>query len=318
MAMNNLVVIAIGGNSLIKDPAHQEVSDQLAAVRETAAHIADVVAEGWNVVVTHGNGPQVGFILRRSEIAFESQELHFVPLKNCVADTQGALGYQIQESLDNAFRRRGIPKTAVTVVTQVVVDGADPSFANPTKPIGAAYDGSKVRALARQHPDWRFADDSVKGCRRVVPSPVPQRIVELDVVRSLVDAGYCVIAGGGGGIPVVVDAAGDINGVDAVVDKDLTSSLLAVGLGARLLVISTDVERVCLNYRRPDERPIDRMSLGDARRYMDEGHFGQGSMRPKIQAAIQFLEAGGRRSIITNPENLKPAIGNATGTHVVA
>lgn len=316
--MQQLAVIAIGGNSLIKDPAHQEVDDQLAAIRETVAPIADFIANGWQAVITHGNGPQVGFILRRSEIAFESRELHFVPLKNCVADTQGALGYQIQESLANAFRQRGLAKAAVTVVTLVEVDAADPSFASPSKPIGAFYSRQKVKALSRQHPDWRFADDpGGRGSRRVVPSPVPQRIVELDAIRVLASQGFCVIAAGGGGIPVIRDASGDLVGVDAVVDKDLSSSLLATALGADLLVISTAVDRVYLDYGGPHQRPLARLTAAEARRYAEEGHFGRGSMLPKIQAAVRFLEKGGRRAVITHPENLERVLDEAIGTHLV-
>jgi carbamate kinase len=315
--MGKLAVIAIGGNSLIKDRKRQDVDAQLKAVRETVDCIADVIADGWEVVISHGNGPQVGFILRRSEIAYASGELHFVPLKNCVADTQGAIGYQIQESLGNTLRKRGIPKSTVSVVTQVEVAADDPSFANPTKPIGAFYAAEMAAEMARRHPQWILAEDPLRGWRRVVPSPMPRRIVELDAIRSLVADRFCVVAAGGGGIPVVADEDGCLHGVDAVVDKDMSSSLLATGVGAEMLVISTAVDRVYRNYGTPEQSGIDRMTAAEARRLMQQGHFGAGSMQPKILAAASFVENGGREAVITCPENLRRAMGRGAGTHIV-
>ncbi|MCK5826824.1 MAG: carbamate kinase, partial [Desulfuromusa sp.] len=215
------VVVAIGGNALIKDNEHLEISDQLKSAQETAAYIADFIALGYEVVLTHGNGPQVGFILRRSELAFEAGELHFVPLKNCVANTQGAIGYQLQESLYNAFIDEGIEKSAATLVTMVEVDADDPSFALPTKPIGVFYPEEKLSSLREKHPDWHLVPQDGKGYRRVVPSPQPKRVVEIEVIRSMLDADLCVIASGGGGIPVVADEQGNLSGVNAVIDKDL-------------------------------------------------------------------------------------------------
>ncbi|KPJ75756.1 MAG: carbamate kinase [Deltaproteobacteria bacterium SG8_13] len=315
--MGKLAVIAIGGNSLIKDSKRQDVDAQLEAVRETVDCIVEVIADGWEVVISHGNGPQVGFILRRSEIAFACGELHFVPLKNCVADTQGAIGYQIQESLCNALRKRGIPKSAVSVVTLVEVDADDTSFAVPTKPIGAYYSAEKAAELLRQHPEWTMVEDALRGYRRVVPSPAPMRIVELDAIRALVADRFCVIAAGGGGIPVVADTDGNLQGVDAVVDKDMTSSLLATGLGADMLVISTAVDRVYRNYGKPDQSGIDRITAAEARELVNQGHFAAGSMQPKILAAAGFVERGGREAVITNPENLRRAIAHRSGTRIV-
>jgi carbamate kinase len=315
--MPERVVIAIGGNSLIKDDNHVGVDDQLNSVQETAAFIADFINLGFEVVLTHGNGPQVGFILRRSELAFEAGELHFVPLKNCVADTQGAIGYQIQESLYNAFRTRGIHKEVATLVTLVEVDPEDPSFAEPTKPIGVFYQEEKMAALTEKHPDWHMVFQDGKGYRRVVPSPRPQRIVELEVIRTLLVAGVCVIAGGGGGIPVIRDSRGDLVGINAVIDKDLSSSLLASELSADLLIILTAVENVFLDFNKPTRRALHLMTAAEARQYMAAGEFATGSMRPKVQAALNFLEQGGKRAIITAPDHLVKAVRENRGTHIV-
>ncbi len=316
--MGKLALIAIGGNSLIIDKNHQKVEDQLAAICNIASHIADFIMQGWQVVITHGNGPQVGFILRRSEIAFESKELHFVPLKNCVADTQGALGYQIQESLVNAFRERGIVQSAVSLVTQVEVDPDDPSFLSPSKPIGSIYSREKAAALSRKNKDWKFSGDAESGYRRVVASPRPKRIVELDAIKALVSAHFCVIAAGGGGIATVVCEDGSLRGVDAVIDKDFSSGLLAMGLGADSLIILTAVDRAYLYFNQKNQKGIDRMTLDQTRQFIDEGHFAAGSMQPKITAAVEFIKNGGRKAIITCPEKLLPAVHNRAGTHIVA
>ena len=313
--MTKTVVIAIGGNSLIADSSHQSVNDQYDAAAQTCVHIAAMLkAEDLRLVVTHGNGPQVGFILRRSELA--SPELHMVPLDSCVADTQGALGYHLQRAMHNEFRRTGVERTAVTVVTQVLVDPADPALQNPNKPIGSFM--SQEQAQAHRIKDgWALVEDSGRGWRRVVASPRPKAILELEAVRRLLDAGFVVVAGGGGGIPVVEDAHGDLTGVAAVIDKDLASSLMARQLKAELLVISTAVEKVCLDFGKPTQRSLDRMSLSDAKRYIAEGHFKPGSMLPKIQAVVDFLEGGGREAIITDPEHLAEALAGRAGTRVV-
>ncbi|MCD6188566.1 MAG: carbamate kinase [Desulfuromusa sp.] len=313
----NRVVVAIGGNALIKDNEHLEVSDQLKSAQETAAYIADFIALGYEVVLTHGNGPQVGFILRRSELAFEAGELHFVPLKNCVADTQGAIGYQLQESLYNAFIDKGIKKSAATLVTMVEVDADDPSFAHPTKPIGVFYPEEKLSSLRKQHPDWHIVLQDGQGYRRVVPSPQPKRVVEIEVIRSMLDAGLCIIASGGGGIPVIADEQGNLSGVNAVIDKDLSSALLANQLSADMLIILTAVDNVYIDFNKPTQKTIEFMTVAEAKQYMSQGQFASGSMGPKVQAAINFLTGGGERVIITSAENLVNSVQESRGTHIV-
>jgi carbamate kinase len=312
--MARTVVVAIGGNSLITDSGHQTVNDQYAAAARTCEHLIAMLQEqDLRLVVTHGNGPQVGFILRRSELA--APELHMVPLDSCVADTQGALGYQLQRAMGNAFRRRGLARRAVTVVTQVQVDPDDPALKTPDKPIGSFM--SRDQAEAHRVKDgWDLVEDSGRGWRRVVASPRPKAILELDAVRSLLDAGFVVVAGGGGGIPVVADAQGDLVGVPAVIDKDLATSLLARQLKADLLVISTAVEKVCLNFGKPTQKALAAMTLAEAKQYLAEGHFKPGSMLPKVQAVVEFLEGGGGEAIITDPEHLAAALKGQAGTRV--
>lgn len=318
--MGRLAVVAIGGNSLIKDEAHKTVADQYAAICETAVHIADMMEGGYDVVITHGNGPQVGFALRRSEIAERMEGIHPVPLVNCGADTQGAIGYQIQQAMGNEFRRRRMDKTAVTVVTQVLVDADDPAFGKPSKPIGSFLGEEQVERVRREHPDWALVSDAGRGYRRVVASPRPREIIEAPVIESLLSQGYCLIAVGGGGIPVVRRPDGTLEGRDAVIDKDFASSLLASRLRADLLVISTGVPQVCVNFGSSDQRPLSRVTAAELERYADEGHFAPGSMLPKVQAVIQFLERpgrDGRRAVITDPQSLGRAVADRAGTHVV-
>ncbi len=312
--MNKKVaVVAIGGNSLIKDKEHQTVPDQFAATRETCVHIAGMIEHGWDVIITHGNGPQVGFILRRSELS--SHVLHTVPLDSCGADTQGAIGYMIQQSLYNEFKRRGIDKQAATVVTQVLVDKDDPAFQNPSKPIGPFLD--QESALKRRDEEgWDVVEDAGRGWRRVVASPIPRRIIERDAIKDLIDAGFVVIAVGGGGIPVVEDN-GELKGAAAVIDKDYASSLLALNIGVDLFLISTAVEKVALNFGQPNQKWLDRMTLAQARQYLKEGHFAPGSMGPKIKAIVDFLDGGGKEALITNPENIERALAGETGTRLV-
>ena len=314
--MNKIAVVAIGGNSLIKDKNHQTVEDQYEAVKETAVHIADLIESGFNVVITHGNGPQVGFILLRSEIARKVINLHPVPLDACGADTQGAIGYAIQRALHNEFRKRGKEKDVVTVVTMVVVDKNDPAFQNPSKPIGPFYTEEEAKEKMEAE-KWIMKEDAGRGWRRVVPSPIPRKIVEINAIKTLVEKGFVVVGVGGGGIPVIEDENGQIVGVEAVIDKDYASSLLARELGADYFIISTAVEKVYLNFGMPDQKPIDRMTLEEARKYLKEGHFKEGSMAPKIRAVIEFLEAGGKAAIITSPESIVRAIKGETGTWIV-
>jgi carbamate kinase len=310
---DRLAVVAIGGNSLIKDRMHQEVRDQYIAAHETSQHVAAMIADGWDVVIGHGNGPQVGFILRRSELA--AHELHEVPLDACGADSQGAIGYALAQNLQNVLRRRAMDRPVVAIVTQTEVAADDPAFTNPTKPIGSFMDDGEARRR-RQQDGWDVVEDANRGWRRVVASPRPLRIVELDAIRSLLSAGVIVIGVGGGGIPVVADADGDLQGVEAVIDKDLGCSLLARNLGAELFLISTSVEKVALNFGTPVERWVDHLSLAEARRYLAEGvHFAAGSMAPKIEAVIEYLENGGKHAIVTDTPNLARAVAGRTGTH---
>jgi carbamate kinase len=308
------LVIAIGGNSLITNAQHMSVPDQYAAVVKTVDHIADLLERRHRIVITHGNGPQVGFILLRSE--HSRGLLHQVPLDSIVADTQGALGYQIQQALENEFRRRGLKQSVATVVTQTLVDRDDAAFASPAKPIGEFYTREQAEERMRVE-KWTMMEDAGRGWRRVVASPIPVRIIESGVIRHLVKDGYVVIAAGGGGIPVVVDEKGILSGVAAVIDKDLASAVLAGEIGADMLVISTAVEKVCLNFGTPGQRALDSMTVAEARRYMAEGHFKPGSMLPKIEACIQFVTDSGREALITCPEALPTALDGHTGTRLV-
>lgn len=314
--MSKIAVVAIGGNSLVIDTAHQTVEDQYHAICETAKCIAGMIEAGYEVIITHGNGPQVGFILRRSEIARSMEGMHAVPLVSCGADTQGAIGYQIQQAMDNEFKRRGMKKSAVTIVTQVIVDGQDPAFEKLTKPIGSFYTEEQMAKIKQENPSWVMVNDAGRGYRRVVPSPLPQEIVEAQAIKTLVDNGYCLIAVGGGGIPVLVQEDGSLQGVDAVIDKDFASSLLANNVKADVLIISTAVPMVCLNYGKENEKTLGKITLAELKQYVAEGHFSPGSMLPKIQAVIGFLENGGKHAIITNPESLQEAVAGKKGTHI--
>jgi carbamate kinase len=314
MTERRIAVVAIGGNSLIKDKDHVTVEDQIAALRDTARELADMVDAGWDLAVTHGNGPQVGFIVRRSEIAHKVEGMHEVPLDVCGADTQGAIGYELQQALQNELFHRGIKKNVATIITQVLVDQADPAFRSPSKPIGGFMDRAEAERR-RSEQGWSVVEDAGRGWRRVVPSPLPKEIVELDSIRVLLDSGTVVITVGGGGIPVVDVGDGEYRGVAAVIDKDLASSLLARSLGAELLLLSTAVDRVALDWGKPTQRWIDRMDLPEARRCLAEGtHFAKGSMAPKIRAVVEYLEVGCGRAIITDPVNIGRALRGAAGT----
>ncbi len=315
--MKKVAVIAIGGNSLIKDAQHQTVEDQYQAAKESTLHIGDMIEEGWDVVISHGNGPQVGFILRRSEIAHKVEGMHEIPLDVCGADSQGAIGYSLQQNLQNNLYHRGIKKSVATVVTQTLVDINDPAFKNPTKPIGGFMEQEEAQRRAKDM-GWSVVEDAGRGWRRVVASPQPKEIVELDSIKALIDAGVVVIAVGGGGIPVIDPGTGNYEGVAAVIDKDFASSLLARNIGADLFLISTAVEKVALNFGKPDQVWLDRITLSQAKKYLSEGtHFAKGSMAPKIQAIVWFLEAGGKEALITNPVNIGRAMRGETGTWIV-
>ncbi len=307
-------VVAIGGNSLIKDKDHKTVPDQYAATAETCKHIADMIIEGYNVVITSGNGPQVGFILRRSELA--RHELHEVPLDYCGADTQGAIGYMIQRALYNEFNRRNIDKHVASVVTQVLVSKADPAFQNPAKPIGSFMDEKEAKQRADKE-GWKIKEDSGRGWRRVVASPIPEQIIELPAIQALIANGIIVYAVGGGGIPVIQNDDGDLEGIAAVIDKDRASALLANGLNAEVLLISTAVEKVYLNYGEKNQEALDKIDHIKAQQYLEEGHFAPGSMKPKIEACIDFIKKGGQMAIITDPPNITRALNGETGTRIV-
>jgi carbamate kinase len=314
MAKKKIAVVAVGGNSLIKDKQHQTVPDQYAAAVESMSHIAGMIEAGWEVLVTHGNGPQVGFILRRSELSLH--ELHVVPLDYCGADTQGAIGYMFQRALHNEFRKRGIKKEAATVVTQVLVDRNDPAFQNPSKPIGSFMDQAQAEQH-RQADAWSVVEDAGRGWRRVVASPDPKRVIEAPAIQKLVEGGFVVICVGGGGIPVIEDEHGDLQGIEAVIDKDFSGALLANAVKADLLLITTAVEKVAIHFNKPDQQWLDKLTLAEARQYLAEGHFAKGSMGPKIEAIIRYLESGGKEALITDPANIGRALQGKTGTRIV-
>lgn len=312
--LGKLALIAVGGNSLILDEKRKSVQDQYQAVVETSKHIAGLIKMGYRVIVTHGNGPQVGFILRRSELA--RHELHEVPLDSCGADTQGAIGYQLQMALGNEMRSWPNKPCVCTVITQTLVDRNDPSFKKPTKPIGSFM----TKELAMEHKEksgWDVVEDAGRGWRRVVASPLPKKIIELPAILDLLDDGMLVIAAGGGGIPVVEKEDGSLAGAAAVIDKDLASSLLAREAKADVFCVSTAVEKVAINFKKPDQKNLDQMTVAEATKYMEEGHFAPGSMKPKIQAAIDFVKGSGGKALITDPPHIVDAFNGKTGTWIV-
>lgn len=314
MAEPKVAIVAIGGNSLIMDKQHEDVASQVKAVEESCKHIADMIQRGWTVIVTHGNGPQVGFILRRNELA--APEVHSTPLDVIGADTQGAIGYMIARALDNEFTRRGISRSVAAVVTQVLVDRNDPGFKNPTKGIGGFTTKDKADVFVEE--GWIVKEDAGRGWRRMIASPVPLKIVELDAIKSLIDGGFIVVAVGGGGIPVIEDENGMLLGTYAVIDKDRASSLLAAELKADLFLISTAVERVAINFNKPDQRWLEKMTLSEAKKLYAEGHFLSGSMGPKIEAVIAFLEANPHgKALVTKPETIIDALDGKTGTWIL-
>jgi carbamate kinase len=314
MEKKGVAVVAVGGNSLIKDETHKSIPDQYDAAKESMHHIVDMIEQGWEVVVTHGNGPQVGFILRRSELSLH--ELHPVSLDFCGADSQGSIGYMFAMALHNEFLKRGMKKEAVAVVTQTIVDRKDKAFTNPSKPIGSFMDEKSAKEHAAKE-GWTVVEDAGRGWRRVVASPIPQRIVEAFAIRNLIDNGFVVVGVGGGGIPVIEDEKGNLIGVEAVIDKDFGSSVLANLIKADLFMISTAVEKVAINFNKPDQKWLDKLTVAEAKKFVEEGQFAKGSMLPKVQAILKYLENGGKQAIITNPENIGRALRGETGTWIV-
>ncbi len=314
MSESKIAVVAIGGNSLIKDKQHQTIGDQYDAAKETAQHIAGMIEAGWDVAIGHGNGPQVGFILRRSEIAHKVEGMHELPLDVCGADSQGAIGYSLQQNLQNELHLRQVDKPVSTVVTQVLVDKDDPAFEKPSKPIGSFMEKDEADRRAEDM-GWNVVEDAGRGWRRVVASPLPVEVVEFPAIKALVEAGVVVIAVGGGGIPVIDTGNRQLEGTAAVIDKDFASSLLAQLLDADLLLISTAVEKVALNFGKPNQEWVSHMTLTEVKQYLEEGtHFAKGSMEPKMKAIVWFLESGGKQAIVTDPENIGRALKGETGT----
>ena len=310
--MKKIAVVAVGGNSLITDKTKTSMYDQMEAVKETCRHLADMVELGWTLVVTHGNGPQVGFGLRRCEMA--ASELPVVPMEGIGAETQGNIGYMIQQCLKNELARRGVEKETLTIVTQVEVDANDPAFQNPSKPVGSFMDEAEAKKHAAED-GWVVKEDAGRGWRRVVPSPLPIDIVEKNAIKDMVAAGRLVVSVGGGGIPVVKTKDG-YQGISAVIDKDYASALLANMLDADLFVISTAVPQVAINFGKPNQQNLDKLTLAEAKKYFDEGHFAAGSMGPKIKAIIGFLEKGGKEALVTCPEAITEALAGKNGTKI--
>ncbi|MGE4291978.1 MAG: carbamate kinase [Desulfovibrio sp.] len=309
-----LAVVAIGGNALIPDPARMSVHDQAELMKDICASIAAIVRSGWRVVVTHGNGPQVGMVMRRSELA--ALEVPALSLDYAGADLQGGIGYMFARGLRNEFDRLGMRTQAAALITQVVVDAGDPAFASPSKPVGSWMEESEARRLAGEL-GWTVAEDSGRGWRRLVPSPAPRSIVELPSILRLVESETVVVACGGGGVPVVRRDNGGLEGVEAVIDKDFSSVVLARGLGADTLVLATGVDRVAFDFNTPRQRFVDRLTVAQARRACAEGQFAAGSMLPKIRALIDFVENGGT-GIVTSVSNLAQSLTGRTGTRIVA
>jgi carbamate kinase len=306
-----VAVVAFGGNALLRPEDRGTTAEQLARAREAVRRLLPILARGYELVVVHGNGPQVGNILIQSERAVD-----LIPpasLDFCVAQTQGSLGFLLELAFANELPRAGFRKEVVTLVTQVEVDAADPAFLSPTKPIGPFFPAERAKELEEER-GWQMIEDSGRGWRKVVPSPRPRAVRGVDVVATLLNRGFIVIAAGGGGVPVVVPAEGDVRGVEAVIDKDYAASMLAASLSSDLFIILTGVDRVCRDFGKPGEKPLPVLGLEEARRLLSEGHFPPGSMGPKIAAAIRFVESGGKEVLITRAESLSEALEGRTGT----
>ncbi len=307
-------VVALGGNAITRQDQEDTIANQFTNTRKSLVSIVELIRDGYNLAITHGNGPQVGNAILRVELARDKAPI--LPLGICVADTEGGMGYMIEQSLQNRLHREGIKRKVTTIVTQVIVDKNDPSMQNPTKFIGQFYTAVEAKKFARER-GWQVRKDANRGWRRVVPSPMPLEIVEKDTVKSLVDEGVIVITAGGGGIPVYVEEDGTFEGVDAVIDKDRASAVLARDIGSELLLILTGVEKVAINFGTVLQRDFEKLTVSEARKYLSEGHFPSGSMGPKIEAAIWFLESGGKEVIITSIEKAHQSVKKEAGTWIV-
>lgn len=316
--MSRTALVAVGGNALVADNEHARIADQFAAARSLGRSLSAMIAEGWRVAIVHGNGPQVGFIMRRSDlVARLAPELPRLGLDLSVADSQGGIGFILANSLGNELRAAGLPARVVALVTHVEVSAQDPAFAAPTKPIGVFYSEEEAKRLQRSE-GWTMVEDSGRGWRRVVPSPRPIRVLELDAAARLLEDGYTVIAAGGGGIPVVHDEDGAFHGVEAVIDKDFASALLASALNVDMLIVTTGVPQLALDFGTPRQRQLDRITVAEAEEHLAAGQFPPGSMGPKVEAIAQFLRASGREALITSPDLLTEALDGRTGTRFIA
>ncbi len=315
--MKKTAVLALGGNAIIKAGEKGTISQQFANTRESLGGIVELISQGYHLSITHGNGPQVGNLLRQQE-AGEKEGIAALPLGVLNAATEGTMGYMIEQSLQNKLHKSGINKQVITIVSQVVVDKNDPSMLNPTKFVGSTYYSADQAEQLKKDLGWTLKEDSGKGYRRVVPSPMPKQIIPGKTIKELVDRGEVVIAVGGGGIPIYIEDDGSYEGVDAVIDKDFASALLALEIGADLFVILTGVEKVAINYGKPEQQDLDVLSVAEAKRYLAEKQFPAGSMGPKIMAAIQFLEMGGKEVLITSIEKIVDAFEGKTGTRIIA
>lgn len=311
--MKKIVIISIGGNTLIRSSEKGTIEEQFEHAKAAISHVIKIIEKGYKVVITHGNGPIVGNILIRNEAA--KKIIPPMPLYICNADSEGGIGFMIQQTLYNQLKKKGVKKDVVTVVTQVVVDKNDPAFLNPTKPIGPFYTKEEADILKKER-GWAMIEDSNRGYRRVVPSPRPLKVIEADAIKKLADSGAIVIAAGGGGVPVVELQNGDLTGVDAVIDKDLATSLLAKDISAEVFINLTQIDKVYINFGKTDQIGLNNLTVSDAKKYLSQGEFAPGSMGPKIEAAIEFLEAGGKEVIITAPELIEKAMEKMAGTRI--
>lgn len=313
--MSRKIVVALGGNAIIKKGQEGTISEQFDNTMESMERILPLIKAGHRIIITHGNGPTVGHMMVRVEAGLERAP--YVPLGICVADSQGGLGYMIELCLYNALLKAGIKKKIISLITPVLVSANDKSLQNPTKPIGSFYTEEEAKKMGKRHKDWTLKEDSGRGWRRVVASPIPQEIINKGVIKKMVDEGYVVIAAGGGGIPVIHRTDGTLKGIPAVIDKDRTAAILGRDVRADTLMILTAVDKVYLNYGSKKQKGLNKMTAGQAKRYLKDGHFPEGSMGPKIEAAVEFLEQGGKEVIICALEKADSALNGKAGTKIV-